>query len=121
MLVAVDALRFLVLLMVDELLVGGGEMAVVLCAHGPLFVVDGGLLLLDVGGLAGGELAALDALSDTVLLVDLALVDGGVGGDLGGRWGLGEKRGGGKRKKEREGDLSDLDKGLSECFDFSLA
>ena len=50
-------------------------MAVVLGAHAALFLVDAGLLMLEMGGFAGGELAALDALGDAVLLIVLALVD----------------------------------------------
>ena len=53
-LVAIDAPGLLVLLLVDQALVGGGKVAVILCAHAPLFVVDAGFLMLDVRGFAGG-------------------------------------------------------------------
>src|SRR5215831_9504828 len=85
------------LLLVDEFAVGLGEMAVVLGAHGLLFVIDGCFLLLDVSGLAGGKLAALDSLGDAVLLVFLTLVDGGVA--------LREDRGGGEGKSECQRDV----------------
>ena len=46
MFIAVDAAGFLVLLLVNGLAVGLGEMAVVLGAHSLLFLVDAGLLML---------------------------------------------------------------------------
>jgi hypothetical protein len=46
-LVAVDSARFLILLLVDRLAVGFGEMAVVLGSHAALFPVDAGLLMFE--------------------------------------------------------------------------
>ena len=113
-LVAVDALGFLVLLVIDQLLVGRGEVAVVLSAHGMFLVVDGRLLFLEVLGFTGGELTTLDALANAVLLVFLALVDGGVGGSLG------EERDGGEGERDCESNASDLNGG-SPCVVLQLA
>ena len=82
-LVLVDAGGLSVLLASKDAAVLAGEAAVVLGAHDVLFVIDTGLLALEVGGFARGELAGADALGDAVLLVDFALVDGGAGGRLG--------------------------------------
>ena len=71
----VDASGFLILLLVQDLAVGLGEMAIVLRAHATLFFVDTGLLMFQSRGFAGSELTALDALADALLLIDLALVD----------------------------------------------
>ena len=76
-LVAVDALGFLILLLTDGLAILSGEVAVILGAHALDFLVDSSFLMLEVRGFTGGELTALDALSDTVLLVLFALCDGG--------------------------------------------
>src|SRR5580698_3634093 len=73
--VAIDAPRLLVLLVVNGLAVLLGQVAIILCAHAALFVVDARLLVLQVRGFAGRELTALHALCDALLLVALALVD----------------------------------------------
>jgi hypothetical protein len=55
-LVAVDAAGFLILLLVQSLAVGLGEMAIILGAHAALFPVDTGFLMLKARGFASGEL-----------------------------------------------------------------
>src|ERR1700722_3772069 len=95
-LIAVDAAGFLILLFVQRLAVLLGELAVVLGAHAPLFLVDAGFLVFEVRRLTGRELTTLHALGDSVLLILLALIDGrglrGCGGRR--RCGLSEDRGG---------------------------
>jgi hypothetical protein len=75
MLLAVDAVRFLVLLAGKSVAVLRGEVAVVLGAHAVLFTVDAGLLMLHARGFARRKLAAPDALRDTRLLIALACGD----------------------------------------------
>jgi hypothetical protein len=53
-LVAVDAAGFLILLLVQSLAVGLGEMAVIPGAHAALFPVDTGFLMLKARGFASG-------------------------------------------------------------------
>ena len=54
-------------------------MAIVLRAHRPFFVIDGGFLMFKMRRLPGRKLAALYSLGNALLLVNFAIVDVGVG------------------------------------------
>jgi hypothetical protein len=80
--------------------------AVVLCAHATLFLVDASFLVLKVRGFACGQLTALNALADALLLVAFALVDVVV--VLAGGGGLREDDGRSKSKSGDEGKFGEV-------------
>ena len=75
MLVFVDGVADAILLAIDAVLLGLGEMTVVR-RHIFLFaVLNIRLTLFEIGGLLRAQLAALDAIADALLLVFFATVD----------------------------------------------
>jgi hypothetical protein len=68
-LVLVNLLGKLVLLLLQSSAVRLGEMAVIHGLHITLFLVQFGLLLLQVRGLSGRQLATVDAIGDAILLI----------------------------------------------------
>src|SRR5271165_4444946 len=92
MLVLINLVRQLVLLLVQGGLVCSSQLAVVERAHVLFFVVQVGLFLFEVGGLASRKFAALYAVGNAVLLVFFALVDGLAGHGRGRVGALGHNR-----------------------------
>jgi hypothetical protein len=75
-LLVVNVLRSSVLFLVDPLLLARGGLSAVGGAVCRNLLIDGFLLIFQLGGFASRQLAALDALRDAVLLVFAALADG---------------------------------------------
>src|SRR5438105_9059316 len=70
-----DLLADLVLLLVERLLLGLGDVAAVGARHGALFLADGAVLSVQLGRLRLGELAFLALLVDALVLVGEPIVN----------------------------------------------
>src|SRR5207237_5590579 len=69
-----DLLADLVLLLVERLLLGLGDVAAVGARHGALFLADGAVLAVQLGRLRLGELPFLALLMDALVLVGEPIV-----------------------------------------------
>ena len=75
MLVFVDALADAVLLAVDAALLSFGQVAVVFRHVTLLAILNRGLAIFEIRGLASVELAVFHAITDALLLIFFAVVD----------------------------------------------
>src|SRR6202165_1856001 len=69
-----DLLADLVLLLVERLLLGLGDVAVIGARHGALFLADGAVLTVQLRRLRLGDLAFLALLADALVLVGKPIV-----------------------------------------------